>query len=89
LELIEARHTHHEHEKGLRRSLLSLAKYEGPIRAKKKTRYLTCRRRISKAIKAIRLKLEALPVNFDGWINFYEPKAREQTSDQREAGSAC
>ena len=30
--------------------------------------------------KGMSLKLEALPVNFDGWINFYEPKRKEQAA---------
>lgn len=30
--------------------------------------------------KGLSLKLEALPVNFDGWINFYEPKAKKASS---------
>lgn len=32
--------------------------------------------------KGLSLKLEALPVNFNGWINFYEPKEREQRPAQ-------
>lgn len=28
--------------------------------------------------KGMSLKLEALPVNFNGWINFYEPKEQSQ-----------
>ncbi len=27
--------------------------------------------------KGLSLKLEALPVGFDGWINFYEPKPKQ------------
>ena len=33
--------------------------------------------------KGLSMKLEALPVNFNGWINFYEPKRREQSGDSR------
>lgn len=28
--------------------------------------------------KGMSLKLEAIPVGFTGWINFYEPRAREE-----------
>jgi hypothetical protein len=35
--------------------------------------------------KGLSLKLEAIPVNFNGWINFYEPKPREQS--QQAAGA--
>jgi hypothetical protein len=48
---------------------------------KEKTRYLNVGV-VLQGDKGYSMKLEALPVNFDGWINFYEPKAREQTSDQ-------
>ena len=27
--------------------------------------------------KGMSLKLEALPIGFDGWINFYEPKPKQ------------
>jgi hypothetical protein len=32
---------------------------------------------VLKGDKGLSLKLEAVPVNFNGWINFYEPKPRE------------
>lgn len=28
--------------------------------------------------KGLNLKLESIPVGFDGWISFYEPKPKEQ-----------
>lgn len=39
--------------------------------------------------KGLSMKLEALPVNFNGWINFYEPKQREQSGgESRQQSSA-
>jgi hypothetical protein len=29
------------------------------------------------------LKLESLPVNFDGWLSFFEPKPREEPRQQQ------
>ena len=30
------------------------------------------------------LKLESIPVNFDGWLSFFEPKPREEQRPQRQ-----
>lgn len=38
-----------------------------------KTRYLTVGA-VLQGDKGLSLKLEAVPVNFNGWINFYEPR---------------
>ena len=35
--------------------------------------------------KGMSLKLEALPVGFDGWINFYEPKPKTGDAPQATA----
>jgi len=48
---------------------------------KEKTRYLNVGV-VLEGDKGASLKLEALPINFNGWINFYEPKPK-----QREPGS--
>ncbi len=45
---------------------------------KEKTRYLNVGV-VLEGDKGVSLKLEALPVNFNGWINFYEPKEKQQT----------
>lgn len=37
--------------------------------------------------KGMSLKLEAIPINFDGWINFYEPKSADKNSGGKKAGS--
>jgi hypothetical protein len=34
------------------------------------------------------IKLETLPVNFDGWLNTREPKPRESTARNNEAAPA-
>jgi hypothetical protein len=46
-----------------------------------KTRYLNVGA-VFEGDKGLSLKLDALPtVGFTGWINFYEPKPREQTGN--------
>lgn len=37
--------------------------------------------------KGLSLKVESLPVGFDGWISFYEPQAREQQSKPQQRNS--
>lgn len=34
--------------------------------------------------KGISLKLDSIPVNFNGWINFYEPKEKQQKQEGAE-----
>lgn len=43
---------------------------------KEKNRYLTVGA-VLESDKGLSLKLEALPVGFNGWINFYEPKPKQ------------
>jgi hypothetical protein len=52
--------------------------YEDRQSGQKKKRYLTVGA-VFQGDKGPSLKLEALPVaGFNGWINFYEPREREQ-----------
>lgn len=53
----------------------------------KKKRYLTVGSVLQNDEGAISLKLDAMPTNFNGWINFYVPKEQqkepsEQPSDE-------
>lgn len=48
-----------------------------------KTKYLTVGA-VLQGDKGLSLKLEALPVNFNGWINFYEPRERDAKPSQRQ-----
>jgi len=53
-----------------------------------KTRYLTVGA-VFEGEKGLSLKLEALPtVGFNGWINFYAPREREQKPQQQSAPAA-
>lgn len=36
--------------------------------------------------KGFSLKLESVPVGWDGWASLFEPKAKEGTKTQREPG---
>lgn len=63
-------------------------KYTDPQSGKEKNRYLTVGA-VFEGDKGLSLKLEALPAaGFNGWINFYEPKAREQKPAQQGAPPA-
>lgn len=42
-----------------------------------KKRYLTIGSVLERGDGSLCMKLEAVPVNFDGWINFYTPKLKE------------
>jgi len=47
-----------------------------------KKRYLTVGA-VLEGDKGLSLKLEALPVNFSGWINFYEPRQKEEAQSRQ------
>lgn len=42
-----------------------------------KTRYINIGALFSRDDGSMTLKLESLPVNFNGWIGFYEPKPKD------------
>lgn len=46
-----------------------------------KTRYVNVGALFTRDDGSMTLKLESIPVNFNGWINFYAPK--DQASDRR------
>ena len=52
---------------------------------KEKTRYLNVGA-VLEGDKGVSLKLDALPVNFSGWINFYEPKEKQQNKQTESDG---
>ena len=47
-----------------------------------KTRYLNVGALFQRDDGSQTMKLESLPIGFSGWINFYEPKDREQGAQQ-------
>jgi len=49
-----------------------------------KTRYINVGVVFERDDGSLSLKLESLPVNFSGWVNFYEPKA----DNEKQAGRA-
>lgn len=49
-----------------------------------KTRYINIGVVFERDDGSLSLKLESLPVNFSGWVNFYEPKA----DNEKQAGRA-
>jgi hypothetical protein len=62
--------------------------YEDRQSGQKKKRYLTVGA-VFQGDKGPSLKLEALPVaGFNGWINFYEPREREQKPAQQQQAPA-
>jgi hypothetical protein len=50
-----------------------------------KSRYVTIGAVIETS-KGLSLKLEAVPVGWDGWAGLYEPKAKDGAPAQRQAG---
>lgn len=50
-----------------------------------KTRYLNVGALFERDDGSRTMKLESLPIGFNGWINFYEPKEREQSGGQQQS----
>lgn len=50
-----------------------------------KTRYINIGSLFTRDDGSMTMKLESLPIGFNGWINFYEPKPREGEQPQRQA----
>ena len=48
-----------------------------------KTRYVNVGALFARDDGSLTMKLESLPIGFNGWINFYEPKEREGGQQQR------
>lgn len=48
-----------------------------------KTRYINVGALFARDDGSLTMKLESLPIGFNGWINFYEPKEREGGQQQR------
>lgn len=44
---------------------------------KEKTRYINIGSLFARDDGSLTLKVESLPIGFNGWINFYAPKAKE------------
>lgn len=55
-------------------------------KGEKKPKYITVGA-VLESDKGMSLKLESMPVGFNGWINFYQPKPKEE-KEQREKQSA-
>lgn len=50
-----------------------------------KTRYVNIGGLFTRDDGSMTAKLESIPVGFNGWINFYEPKPRDGEQPQRQA----
>lgn len=51
-----------------------------------KTRYVNVGALFARDDGSLTMKLESLPIGFNGWINFYEPKPRDgEQRPQRQA----
>lgn len=48
-----------------------------------KTRYVNMGALFQRDDGSLTAKVESLPIGFNGWINFYEPKAKEGEQPQR------
>ena len=49
-----------------------------------KTRYVNVGVLFARDDGSMTMKLESIPVGFNGWINFYEPKPRDGEQPQRQ-----
>jgi hypothetical protein len=55
-----------------------------------KTRYVNVGAMFTRDDGSLTMKLEAVPVGFNGWINFYEPKPKEgEQRQERSRPSRC
>jgi len=52
-----------------------------------KTRYTNLGSLLERDDGSLTLKLESLPIGFTGWVNFYEPKAREEGGNSSSTGA--
>lgn len=50
-----------------------------------KTRYINVGTLFQRDDGSQTMKLESLPIGFNGWINFYEPKPKDGEQPQRQA----
>lgn len=64
-------------------AVVTVGEYEDRQTGKKKYQYRTVGAVLQNDDGRMSLKLELIPaVNFSGWINFYEPREREQKPAQ-------
>jgi hypothetical protein len=49
-----------------------------------KTRYTNCGALLERDDGSLSIKLEAIPVNFTGWLNCYDPKQRDGEQPQKQ-----
>ena len=54
-----------------------------------KTRYTNIGVVIERDDGSLSLKLESIPVNFSGWVNFFVPKEQDNTKQAARAGQAA
>ena len=50
-----------------------------------KTRFVNVGALLERDDGSLTMKLESIPVNFNGWINFYPPKPKDGEQPQRQA----
>ena len=48
-----------------------------------KVRWINCGAMFKNAEGKVSIKLDSLPVNFDGWLNLFDPKPRQQPQPQQ------
>jgi hypothetical protein len=49
-----------------------------------KTRFVNCGALFQREDGSLSLKLESIPVGFNGWLNFYEPKPKDGEAPRQE-----
>ena len=54
------------------------------IAGNEKTRYINIGALFTRDDGSMTMKMESLPIGFNGWINFYEPKPRDGDQPQRQ-----
>ncbi len=69
-------------------AVVVVGEYEDRQTGKTKKQYRTVGAVLQNDEGRLSLKLEMVPlVNFNGWINFYEPRDKEQKPDQRQGAA--
>lgn len=69
-------------------AVVTVGEYEDRQTGKTKKQYRTVGAVLQNDDGRMSLKLELIPaVNFNGWINFYEPRDKEQRPQQQQAPS--
>lgn len=69
-------------------AVVTVGEYEDRQTGKTKKQYRTVGAVLQNDDGRLSLKLETIPVvNFNGWINFYEPRQKDQKPQQQQTAS--